>query len=89
MSRYLEPYQWIDTVVMQPPSLSKPPPALGLALWRFGMIIVRPCNLTAMADVLAPLLEGQSINTFRERLRESRKQRVELDVTECWAHWLA
>jgi hypothetical protein len=32
MSRQPELYQWIDTVVMRFPSLSKPQ-ALGLALW--------------------------------------------------------
>lgn len=35
MSRHPELYQWIDTVVMRFPSLSKPQ-ALGLALWSFG-----------------------------------------------------
>lgn len=95
MSRHPELYQWIDTVVMRFPSLSKPQ-ALGLALWSFGMVIVRSCSLTAVADVLAPLL-GQSFNTLRERLRDTYReasakageQRVELDVTECWAPWLA
>ena len=38
MSRHPELYQWIDTVVMRFPSLSKPQ-ALGLALWSFGMVI--------------------------------------------------
>jgi len=95
MSRHPELYQWIDTVVMRFPSLSKPQ-ALGLALWSFGMVIVRSCSLTAVADVLAPLW-GQSFNTLRERLRDTYReasakageQRVELDVTECWAPWLA
>ena len=95
MSRHPELYQWIDTVVMRFPSFSKPQ-ALGLALWSFGMVIARSCSLTAVADVLAPLL-GQSFNTLRERLRDTYReaqakageQRVELDVTECWAPWLA
>ena len=95
MSRHPELYQWIDTVVMRFPSLSKPQ-ALGLALWSFGMVIARSCSLTAVADVLAPLL-GQSYNTLRERLRDTYReagakageQRAELDVTECWAPWLA
>jgi hypothetical protein len=84
MSRHPELYQWIDTVVMRFPTLSKPQ-ALGLALWSFGMVIARSCSLTAVADVLAPLL-GQSHNTRRERLRDTYR---ELDVTECWAPWLA
>ncbi len=95
MSRHPELYQWIDTVVMRFPSLSKPQ-ALGLALWSFGMVIARSCSLTAVADMLAPLM-GQSYNTVRERLRDTYReagakageQRVELDVTECWAPWLA
>lgn len=95
MSRHPQLYQWIDTVVIRFPSLSKPQ-ALGLALWSFGMVIARSCSLTAVADVLAPLM-GQSYNTLRERLRDTYreadakagKQRVELDVTECWAPWLA
>ena len=95
MSRHPELYQWIDTVVMRFPSLSKPQ-ALGLALWSFGMVITRSCSLTAVADMLA-LLMGQSYNTVCERLRDTYreagakagKQRVELDVTESWAPWLA
>jgi hypothetical protein len=75
-------------------SLNKPQ-ALGLALWSFGMVIARSCSLTAVTDVLAPLL-GQSYNTLRERLRDTYReagakageQRSELDVTECWAPWL-
>lgn len=95
MSRHPELYQWIDTVVMRFPSLSKPQ-ALGLALWSFGMVIARSCSLTAVADVLAPLM-GQSYNTLRERLRDTYREadakagehRTELDVSECWAPWLA
>src|SRR5450759_2126405 len=70
-----------------------------LWVWRCGVSawsIARSCSLTAVADVLAPLM-GQSYNTLRERLRDTYreadakagKQRVELDVTECWAPWLA
>ena len=95
MSRQAELYQWIDTVVMRFPSLSKPQ-ALGLALWSFGMILARSCSLTAVTDLLSPLL-GQSFNSMRERLRDTYreadakagKQRAELDVTLCWAPWLA
>jgi len=91
MSRHPQLYQWIDTVVMHFPSLSKPQP-LGLALWSFGMVIARSCSLTAVVDVLAPLM-GQSYNTLRERLRDTYREagakagehRSELDVTECWA----
>ena len=72
MSRHPQLYQWIDTVVMRFPSLSKPQ-ALGLALWSFGMVIARSCSLTAVADVLAPLM-GQSYNTLRERLRDTYRE---------------
>ena len=95
MSRHPELYQWLGTVAIGFPSLSKPQ-ALGLALWSFGRVIARSCSLTAVADVLAPLM-GQSYNTLRERLRDTYReadakageQRVELKVTECWAPWLA
>ena len=95
MSRQPELYQWIDTVVMRFPSLSKPQ-ALGLALWSFGMIMARSCSLAAVTDLLAPLL-GQSFNSMRERLRDTYreadakagKQRAELDAALCRAPWLA
>jgi len=87
MSRQPELYQWIDTVAMRFPSISKPQ-AMGLALWSFGMIIARSRSLTAVADLLAPLL-GQSFNTMRERLRDTYREanakagdrRAELDCT--------
>jgi hypothetical protein len=49
-----------------------------------------------VANLLAPLL-GQSFNTVRERLRDTYReakakagsQRAGLDVTLCWAPWLA
>ncbi len=95
MPRNPELYRWINTVGLRFPSLSKPQ-AFGLALWSFGMIIARSCSLTAVADILAPLM-GQSFNTLRERLRDtyrgaeakSGKQRAELDVSLCWGPWLA
>ncbi|TAL48390.1 MAG: hypothetical protein EPN89_07095 [Methylovulum sp.] len=95
MSQHPELSQWINTVTMRFPSLSKPQ-AVGLALWSFGMIVARSCSLTAVADLLAPLL-GQSFNTMREKLRDTYreadakagKQRAELDVSVCWGPWLA
>lgn len=95
MSRNPELYQWINTDGLRFPSLSKPQ-SFGLALWSFGMIIARSCSLTAVADILAPLM-GQSFNTLRERLRDTYrgaeakagKQRAELDVSLCWEPWLA
>jgi hypothetical protein len=95
VSRHAELNQWVDTVAMRFPSLSKQQ-AFGLALWSFGMILARSCSLSAVADLLAPLL-GQSFNTMRERLRDTYrekeakagKHRAELDVSLCWAPWLA
>ena len=69
--------------------MSSKPQAVGLALWSFGMILARSCSLTAVADLLAPLM-GQSFNTLRERLRDTYREasakagdrRAELDVTD-------
>jgi Transposase DDE domain len=87
--------QWIDTVRVRFPALNKPQ-ALLLALWSFGMIIAHSCGLSAVANVLAPLL-GKSFNTMRERLRDlyreadakAGEKRAELDVKICWGPWLA
>jgi hypothetical protein len=87
--------KWSDTVASHFPALSKPQ-ALGLALWSLGMIVVQSCSLSSVANLLAPLL-GQSFNTMRERLRDTYReadaksgaQRAQLDVTLCWAPWLA
>ena len=95
MSRPLNIDQWISIVSSHFPRLSKPL-ATGLALCSFGMIVARSCGLTAVAGILAPLL-GQSFNTVRERLRDTYREadakagacRSELEVTECWAPWLA
>ena len=72
MSRQPELYQWIDTVVTHFPTISKPQ-AMGLALWSFGMVLARSCSLTAVANILAPLL-GQSFNSMRERLRDTYRE---------------
>ena len=95
MSTHPEFSQWSATVASRFPALSKPQ-ALGLALWSFGMILVRSCSLSSVANLLAPLL-GHSFNTMRERLRDTYREsvaksgmhRAELDVTLCWAPWLA
>ena len=95
MSRHPELNQWIGIVSSHFPRLSKPL-ATGLALWSFGMIVARSCGLTAVAGILAPLL-GQQFNTVRERLRDTYREadakvgpcRAQLEVSECWAPWLA
>jgi hypothetical protein len=60
------------------------------------MIIARSCSLTAVAGLLAPLL-AQPFNTVRERLRDTYREapatagahRVQLELRDCWAPWLA
>ena len=95
MSKLPELSQWSATVSSRFPALSKPQ-AMGLALWSFGMIFVRSCSLSSVAHLLAPLL-GHSFNTMRERLRDTYREsnaksgthRAQLDVSLCWAPWLA
>jgi hypothetical protein len=95
MSRHPELYRWITTVADHFPGLSKPL-AAGLAWWSLGMILARSCALSAVAGLLGALL-GQSFHTVRERLRDTYREasakagthRAELDVSECWAPWLA
>jgi len=68
---------------------------MGLALWSLGMILVRSCSLTAIADWWSCQL-GQPFQTVRERLRDTYRDaeakagrhRVELDLGRCWAPWL-
>ena len=93
MSRQPELCQWIDTVVMRFPPLSKPQ-ALGLALWSFGMIFARSCSLAAVADLLASL-SGQSFNTTRERgcviltvrpMRNRENSAPNLMLLSVWGH---
>jgi hypothetical protein len=83
--------QWTAEVVSHLPHLSKPQ-AVVLALWSFGMVMVKSCGLTTVAVFLALLL-GQPVGTLRQRLREwywdaADKQgarRQELAVTTCFA----
>jgi hypothetical protein len=69
---------------------------MGLALWSLGMILVRSCSLTAIADWWSCQL-GQPFQTVRERLRDTYREaeakagehRAELDLKMCWVPWLA
>ena len=72
MSRHLQLYQWIDTVTMRFPSLSKPQD-LGLALWsfRYGHCLLEQLNCCSRG--VAPLF-GQSHNTLRKRLRNTYRK---------------
>ena len=82
---------WIGTVKTHMPHLSKPQ-ATVLALWSFGMVMVKSCGLTTVATFLASLLHKKE-NTVRQQLREGyfeaeRKkgaQRQELEVATCFA----
>jgi hypothetical protein len=68
-----ELYAWMDTIQERMPQLSKPQ-ATVLALWSFGMLLVKNCSLSAVTVVLSALL-GQSPNTMRQRLKEWYRDR--------------
>ena len=95
MSRPPGLYQWNAMVGKRFPHLSKPMAAC-LALWSLGMIVARSCSLTAVAWVWVPIL-NEKFNTVRERLRDlyreapakAGQRRGELDLSTCWAPWLA
>jgi len=69
---------------------------MGVALWSLGMILVRSCSLTAIAEWWLCRL-GQPFQTVRERLRDTYREaetkagphRAELDPSTCRAPWLA
>lgn len=63
-----ELYAWMDTIQDHMPQLSKPQAEV-LALWSFGMFLVKNCSLSAVILIVSALL-GQSPNTVRQRLRE-------------------
>lgn len=94
MSRSPELYQWRAQIANHFPHLSQPA-VMGLALWSLGMIVVRSCSLTAIADGWSCQL-GQPFQTVRERLRDTYREaaakagghRAELDLSQCWAPWL-
>ncbi|MDS4068596.1 MAG: hypothetical protein RKO24_03150, partial [Candidatus Competibacter sp.] len=94
MSRSPELYQWRTEIAKHFPHLSQPM-VMGLALWSLGMIVVRSCRLTAIADGWSCQL-GQSFQAVRERLRDTYREaeakagarRAELDLSPCWAPWL-
>jgi hypothetical protein len=82
--------QWVTTVGEHFPKLNKPQ-ATVLALWSFGMAIVKSCALTTVMVFLATLLKVKE-NTMRQRLREwcyesKRKKgnkRVDIKVHTCF-----
>ena len=60
--------QWVETVSIHMPHLSKPV-ATVLAFWSFGMVMTKSCGLTTVTAFLADLLQQQE-NSVRQRLRE-------------------
>ncbi len=94
MSRSPQLYQWRTQIANHFPPLRQPV-IMGLALWSLGMIIVRSCSLTAIADWWSSQ-GGQSFDTVRERLRDTYREaaakagahRRQLDLNTCWAPWL-
>lgn len=94
MSRSPELYQWRAEIARHFPHLSAPM-VMGLALWSLGMILVRSCSLSAIADWWSCRL-GQPFQTVRERLRDTYREadakagahRRQLTVETCWAPWL-
>ncbi|MFO7639737.1 MAG: transposase [Candidatus Competibacteraceae bacterium] len=94
MSRSPELYQWRAEIARRFPRLSQPM-VMGLALWSLGMILVRSCSLTAIADGWSCRL-GQPFQTVRERLRDTYREadakagahRRQLELEACWVPWL-
>jgi hypothetical protein len=82
--------QWVVTVAEHLPQLSKPQ-ATVLALWSFGMAVVKSCALTTVMLFLATLLKVKE-NTMRQRLREwcygrqdkRGDKRVDINVPSCF-----
>jgi hypothetical protein len=61
-------YQWTSIVTTHFPHLSKPQ-ARVLALWSLGMVVARPCALSAVSGLLAQWLDRKA-NTVGQQLRE-------------------
>jgi hypothetical protein len=82
--------KWNATIDEQLPKLSKPQ-ATVLALWSFGIIIVRSCSISAVKLILAGLFDIKE-NTIRQRLKEfyldsndkKGQKRTQVNVRECF-----
>lgn len=82
--------KWNATIDEQLPKLSKPQ-ATVLALWSFGIIIVRSCSISAVKLILAGLFDIKE-NTIRQRLKEfyldsndkKGQKRTQINVRECF-----
>jgi hypothetical protein len=92
--------KWLQIIQKQLPNLTKSQ-AYVLALWSFGMVIIRSSAITSVSFFLACLFKakeeplGTKQNTFRQRLREfcydsvdkKGDKRKELEVETCF-HYL-
>lgn len=90
--------EWKSILSENLPHLSKPQ-ATVLALWSFGMVVIRTCALTSVSLFMALLLD-QKEYTMKQRLREwycDRKdkkghkmgeKRTDVDVSSCFAFLL-
>jgi hypothetical protein len=91
MSRQQALSQWIDTVSTQLPHLSRPQ-ATVLALWSYGMVLVRSCGISSVSTMVAALLHKKE-GSVRQQLREwcydaphkKGEHRQSLDVSLCFA----
>ncbi len=92
MSRHPEALsQWAREVSTYLPHLSKPQ-VMVLAMYSFGMVVLRSCGISSIAYFLAVML-GQEEATVRQRLRESTydakdkrgEKRQEIEVTRCFS----
>ena len=53
--------QWESVIADRFPNLSKPQ-AVVLALWSFGMALVKSCGITSVVTILAPLLSVDRVD---------------------------
>lgn len=95
MSRHAGLSLWMQTVSSRMPHLSKPQVTV-LALWSFGIALMRTCGRCTVAQFVSQLLE-QPDTTVERRLREwcydasdkRGQQRQDLEVSTCFAPLLA
>lgn len=91
MSRHPALSQWTQQVSIHLPHLSRPQ-ASALAMWSFGMVMVRACGISTVSALLASLLHKKE-DAVRQQLRElcydpehkRGTHRLSLDVTACFA----
>lgn len=90
MSRQGGLSEWTAELSNRMPHLTKPQAAV-LAMWSYGIVMIRSCGRRTVATFLALLLK-QKVDTVEQRLREwcynpedkRGKKRRALDVTTCF-----